>query len=40
MALHATRLGFVHPMTHEALSFDEPLPAPLSGWLDQLRGTE
>ena len=26
-ALHAARLGFVHPVTSEALAFDSPLPA-------------
>ena len=28
-ALHATRLGFAHPLTARALSFDEPLPPDL-----------
>ena len=37
MALHATRLGFVHPMTGTAISFDSPLPAELRRWFDGLR---
>jgi len=32
-ALHATRLGLRHPITAQALAFDEPLPADLlAGW--------
>jgi 23S rRNA pseudouridine1911/1915/1917 synthase len=37
MALHATRLGFAHPRTGEAVDDESPLPAELSGWLDDLR---
>ena len=36
-ALHATRLGFVHPVTGETLAFDAPLPADMAGLLDRLR---
>lgn len=32
-ALHAARLGFVHPATGETLSFDSPLPAELESLL-------
>ena len=34
--LHAYRLGFTHPVTGEPLSFEEPLPADLTGVLDTL----
>lgn len=37
LALHATRLGFPHPRTGEALSFDSPWPDDLAAWLDGLR---
>jgi 23S rRNA pseudouridine1911/1915/1917 synthase len=37
MALHATRLGFVHPATGAPLRFDSPWPADLGPWLEQLR---
>lgn len=37
MALHATRLGFVHPRTGETLAFESPLPPDLAGWLEGLR---
>jgi 23S rRNA pseudouridine1911/1915/1917 synthase len=36
--LHATELGFVHPITNEALHWEMPLPADLRGCLDRLRG--
>ncbi|MBV9735833.1 MAG: RluA family pseudouridine synthase [Acidisphaera sp.] len=35
-ALHAARLGFVHPRTGEALSFETPPPADLQALLDLL----
>jgi len=37
-ALHAAHLGFTHPITGTALSFDSPLPADLASLLDILRG--
>jgi len=37
MALHATTLGFVHPTTGEALSFNSPWPPDLAAWLDRVR---
>jgi len=37
LALHAARLGFVHPRTGEALRFDSPIPAELANWIDALR---
>jgi 23S rRNA pseudouridine1911/1915/1917 synthase len=36
--LHATRLGFAHPVTGEQLSFEEPLPGDLDAVLVGLRG--
>ncbi len=36
-ALHAASLGFVHPVSGEALRFEAPLPADLAGLLDALR---
>jgi 23S rRNA pseudouridine1911/1915/1917 synthase len=36
LALHATELGFVHPVTGEALRWEMPLPDDLQRWLDQL----
>jgi 23S rRNA pseudouridine1911/1915/1917 synthase len=38
MALHATRLGFVHPTQGAQLSFESPWPVELSDWLVTLRG--
>jgi 23S rRNA pseudouridine1911/1915/1917 synthase len=35
-ALHAARLGFVHPVTGQALGFDAPLPADLEAALHAL----
>src|SRR5262249_10945522 len=32
MALHATRLGFVHPKSGEPLTFDSPVPSELASW--------
>ncbi|MDX1293549.1 MAG: pseudouridine synthase, partial [Hyphomonas sp.] len=36
-ALHAALLGFVHPITKEALRFEAPLPEDMSGLIDALR---
>jgi 23S rRNA pseudouridine1911/1915/1917 synthase len=38
LALHATRLGFAHPVTGEALAFDSPWPEDLTPWLRALEG--
>jgi len=35
MALHATRLGFVHPTTGAALAFESAWPADLQKWLTE-----
>lgn len=35
-ALHAFRLGFVHPMTQEALNFRSGWPKDLQGWFKQI----
>ncbi len=40
MALHATRLGFVHPTTGETMDFTSPWPADLTPWLAALRTKE
>lgn len=37
LALHATRLGFAHPRTNEAVAWESPLPEDLRGWLETLR---
>ena len=37
-ALHAARLGFVHPVTGETLAFDSPLPADMAGLVARLGG--
>ena len=37
-ALHAGRLGFVHPVTGDALRFEAPLPRDMAGLLTALRG--
>ncbi|SDE42059.1 ribosomal large subunit pseudouridine synthase D [Limimaricola pyoseonensis] len=37
-ALHAASLGFRHPVTREALSFDSPMPADMAELLAALRG--
>lgn len=39
-ALHAARLGLVHPTTEETLCFESPLPADLSGAIDLLRAVQ
>ena len=36
-ALHATTLGFVHPVTQEKMYFEAPLPTPMANVLEQLR---
>ncbi|MBI4819171.1 MAG: RluA family pseudouridine synthase [Deltaproteobacteria bacterium] len=36
-ALHAFRLAIVHPITHEGLAWEAPLPADLSALLEELR---
>ena len=38
LALHATALGFTHPVSGAALHWTMPLPADLSTFLDRLRG--
>jgi 23S rRNA pseudouridine1911/1915/1917 synthase len=37
--LHATELGFVHPVTAESLHWEMPMPEDLRTCLDRLRGT-
>ena len=37
LALHATELGFVHPITGESLHFEMPLPKELAALLRRLR---
>jgi 23S rRNA pseudouridine1911/1915/1917 synthase len=37
LALHATELGFAHPMSGEAMHWEMPLPADLQGLLNRLR---
>jgi 23S rRNA pseudouridine1911/1915/1917 synthase len=37
LALHAARLGFIHPASGAPLLFESPWPADLAAWLDQLR---
>jgi 23S rRNA pseudouridine1911/1915/1917 synthase len=37
-ALHAAHLGFIHPVTSNALAFDSDLPADMQELLDHLRG--
>ncbi len=36
-ALHATKLGFIHPVTQEAVSWQAPLPDDMHNLLEQLR---
>jgi 23S rRNA pseudouridine1911/1915/1917 synthase len=36
--LHAAHLAFTHPVTHEPMAFDDPLPRELRGVLDELGG--
>src|SRR5207245_3277608 len=37
LALHATELGFVHPVTGEAMHWTMPLPPDLHAFLERLR---
>lgn len=37
--LHAARLSFAHPMTDQAMSFEEPLPQDLAAVLGRARGS-
>jgi 23S rRNA pseudouridine1911/1915/1917 synthase len=37
LALHATELGFLHPITGQPLHWEQPLPADLQAFLDHLR---
>lgn len=37
-ALHAATLGFVHPVTGEAIAFEAPLPADMRALIEVLRG--
>jgi 23S rRNA pseudouridine1911/1915/1917 synthase len=37
LALHAVELGFVHPVTHEEMHWEMPLPSDLQTFLDRLR---
>jgi 23S rRNA pseudouridine1911/1915/1917 synthase len=37
-ALHAARLGFVHPVTGEAMEFSADLPADMADLIAELRG--
>lgn len=36
-ALHAARLGFSHPVTHETVEFDAPVPPDMKGLIELLR---
>ena len=38
-ALHATYLGFSHPVTGKALSFETPLPADMASLLELIEET-
>jgi 23S rRNA pseudouridine1911/1915/1917 synthase len=38
LALHAVELGFRHPVTHQELHWEMPLPADLEAFLARLRG--
>jgi 23S rRNA pseudouridine1911/1915/1917 synthase len=40
LALHAAELGFRHPVTHEEMHWEMPLPADLEDLLRRLRGKE
>lgn len=37
LALHAAKLGFAHPRTGEAMTWESPMPDDLQFWLDALR---
>jgi 23S rRNA pseudouridine1911/1915/1917 synthase len=39
LALHAAELGFLHPVTGQAMHWTMPLPDDLADFLDRLRGT-
>ncbi len=39
MCLHAARLGFKHPRSGEAMSFESPLPPELAAFVDGLRAS-
>ena len=39
LALHATELGFVHPITGAALHWDMPLPVDLHRLVERMRGS-
>ena len=36
--LHSKRLKFIHPITHELLEFDTPLPDEFKNYLDKIDG--
>jgi hypothetical protein len=36
MFLHSVSLGFVHPLTGEAMTFESPLPEDLSRFVTEL----
>jgi 23S rRNA pseudouridine1911/1915/1917 synthase len=38
LALHAAELGFIHPVSHEPLRWEMPLPPDLDAFLQRLRG--
>ena len=38
-ALHATRLGFIHPVTGEELAFEAPPPEDMQALIRTLRAT-
>jgi 23S rRNA pseudouridine1911/1915/1917 synthase len=40
LALHAVELGFVHPVTHQEMHWEMPLPPDLQAFLDRLRAAE
>ncbi|HEY7329942.1 MAG TPA: RluA family pseudouridine synthase [Gemmataceae bacterium] len=39
LALHAVELGFVHPLTHQKMHWEMPLPPDLQAFLGRLRAT-
>jgi 23S rRNA pseudouridine1911/1915/1917 synthase len=39
LALHAVELGFVHPVTGDAMHWTMPLPADLATFLERMRGS-
>lgn len=36
-ALHAAHLGFIHPITKAEMAFDSPLPADMTGLIDEIK---